>query len=229
MPQCLSTQVLILHFRSVDFIEIHAAHGYLFHEFLSPLSNVRDDQWGGQSLENRLRLTLRIAKLVREAWDKPLFVRLSATDWAEGPEKDEQGIWKQWGIEQTIILVGKLKEIGVDLIDVSSGGNWVQQNITVRPGYQVRAQAEGAMFCSLIHLNQVPFAEAVKNAHPDIAVGAVGMITESHQAEGIIKGKQADVVFLARQLLGDPHWALHAAKELGFKPKAANQYERAWL
>ncbi|KAF9535638.1 putative NADH:flavin oxidoreductase 2 [Crepidotus variabilis] len=194
-----------------DFIEIHGAHGYLLHNFLSPLSNIRDDKWGGQALENRLRLTLQLVKRVREAWSGPLFVRLSATDWAEGLEKDENGHWKQWGIEQTIILVGKLKELGVDLIDVSSGGNWVEQQIPLGPGYQV------------------PFAEAVKKAHPDIAIGAVGLIQEPVQANEIIKNKQADIVFLARQLLGNPHWALHAAKELGFKPKAANQYERAWL
>lgn len=121
----------------VDFIEIHGAHGYLLHEFLSPLSNVRQDKWGGPSLENRLRLILDLAKRVREAWDKPLFVRLSATDWAEGPEKDEEGNWKQWGIEQTTILARQLKELGIDLVDVSSGGNWVQQKIPVGPGYQV--------------------------------------------------------------------------------------------
>jgi 2,4-dienoyl-CoA reductase-like NADH-dependent reductase (Old Yellow Enzyme family) len=123
---------------AVDFIELHGAHGYLLHSFVSPLSNTRTDQWGGQSLDNRMRFFLRLTKRCREAWaDKPLFVRISATDWAEGPEKDEQGIWKQWGIEQSMILVGKLKEIGVDLIDCSSGGNWVNQKITVGPGYQV--------------------------------------------------------------------------------------------
>ena len=122
----------------VDFIELHGAHGYLIHEFLSPLSNIRTDEYGGQSLENRFRWVLRLVKRVREAWgeDKPLFMRLSATDWAEGPEKDEEGIWKSWGIKQSTILVGKLKELGVDLIDTSSGGNWAEQKITVGPAYQ---------------------------------------------------------------------------------------------
>lgn len=118
---------------------MHGAHGYLLHEFLSPLSNTRADEYGGQPLENRLRWFLRLVKRVRESWvDKPLFVRLSATDWAEGPEKDDTGIWKQWGIEQSTILTGKLKELGVDLIDTSSGGNWLQQKIKVGPSYQVK-------------------------------------------------------------------------------------------
>ena len=120
-----------------DFIEIHGAHGYLFHEFMSPLSNVRNDQYGG-SLENRIRWPLRVAQKVRAAWDKPFFYRISATDWAEGPEKDASGEWKQWGIEQSKILVGELQRLGVDLIDCSTGGNWVKQKIAVGPGYQVR-------------------------------------------------------------------------------------------
>jgi len=194
-----------------DFIELHGAHGYLLHEFLSPLSNTRTDEYGGQPLENRLRYFLQIVKRSREVWsDKPLFVRLSGTDWAEGPEKDENGTWKQWGIEQTSILVGKLKEMGVDLIDCSSGGNWVHQKITVGPGYQV------------------PFAETLKKDHPDMVVGVVGMITGATQAESYLENGQADLVFLARELLRHPHWALDAAKELGVKVKAANQYERAW-
>jgi 2,4-dienoyl-CoA reductase-like NADH-dependent reductase (Old Yellow Enzyme family) len=125
----------------VDFIELHGAHGYLLHSFLSPLSNTRNDKYGGQPLENRLRFFLRLAKVCREAWhEKPFFVRISATDWADGPEKDDKGSWKQWGIEQSKILVARLKEIGVDLIDCSSGGNWVQQKIIVKPGYQVNIQ-----------------------------------------------------------------------------------------
>lgn len=127
------------HAPSVDFIEIHAAHGYLFHSFLSPLSNTRPDKFGGQSLENRLRFPLRVIKRCREAWpSKPLFVRISASDWAEGPEKGEDGTWNQWGIEQSIVLVGELKKLGVDLIDCSSGGNWFKQDIKLGPGYQVR-------------------------------------------------------------------------------------------
>lgn len=126
----------------VDFIEIHGAHGYLLHSFLSPLSNIRHDSYGGQPLENRLRYFLRLVKRCRDAWpSKPLFVRISASDWADCPEKDESGIWKQWGIEQSTILVGKLKEIGVDLIDCSSGGNWFHQKIPIGPGYQVGVYA----------------------------------------------------------------------------------------
>ena len=122
----------------VDFIQVHGAHGYLLHSFLSPLSNTRLDDFGGQSFENRIRFPLRVVEAVREAWgDKPLFVRLSATDWTEGPEKDSQGRWLQWGIEQTILLTGELKKLGVDLIDVSSGGNWSAQKVLVGPGYQV--------------------------------------------------------------------------------------------
>ena len=125
-------------FLAVDFIELHGAHGYLLHEFVSPLSNVRTDQYGG-SLENRLRFPLQVVERVRGVWDKPLFVRISAADWAEGPEQDPStGEWKQWGIEQSKIYVGELKKLGVDLIDCSSGGNWVQQKFTLGPGYQVR-------------------------------------------------------------------------------------------
>ena len=118
-----------------DFIEVHGAHGYLQHEFLSPLSNVRTDQYGG-SLENRMRWPLRVAQKLRAAWDKPFFYRISATEWAEGPEKDASGEWKQWGIEQSKIFVGELKKLGVDLIDCSTGGNWIKQKIPVGPGYQ---------------------------------------------------------------------------------------------
>ena len=125
-----------------DFIEIHAAHGYLLHNFYSPVSNKRTDEYGG-SFENRIRLLLEIVEQARKEWsdDKPLFVRISATDWAEqelGPEKGEDGTWKSWGIEQSKMLVGELIKRGVDLVDVSSGGNWVQQKITIGPGYQVR-------------------------------------------------------------------------------------------
>lgn len=121
---------------TVDFIEIHGAHGYLAHEFMSPLSNVRTDKYGG-SLENRLRWPLRTVEKVRAAWDKPFFYRISATDWAEGPEKDASGEWKYWGIEQSKVLVGELQTLGVDLIDCSTGGNWFHQKISVGPGYQV--------------------------------------------------------------------------------------------
>ncbi|KAH9486525.1 Putative NADPH dehydrogenase C23G7.10c [Psilocybe cubensis] len=195
-----------------DFIEIHGAHGYLLHSFLSPLSNVRKDQYGGQSLENRMRFFIRLVARCREAWvGKPLFVRISAAEWADGPERTDEGVWRQWGIEQSTILVGKLKDIGVDLIDCSAGGNWVHQNIPIGPGYQV------------------PYAEALKKAHPDIVVGAVGLITEPLQAESYLKNGQADVVFLARELMRNPHWPLLAAQKLQINVKPANQYERAWF
>lgn len=125
----------------VDFIELHFAHGYLLHSFLSPLSNVRNDKWGGEPLENRFRWPLRVAKLCRDEWsDRPLFVRISASDWAEavGPEKSSNGEWKWWGIDQSKLFVGELKKIGIDLVDVSSGGLWEKQAIKVGPGYQVR-------------------------------------------------------------------------------------------
>ena len=120
----------------VDFIELHGAHGYLLHQFLSPLSNTRTDEFGG-SFENRVRWPLHLIKKCREAWDKPLFVRISATDWAEFPEKGEDGEWKQWGIEQSKIFVGEMDKLGVDLVDCSTAGNWSPQKIPVYPGYQV--------------------------------------------------------------------------------------------
>ncbi|KAH9858024.1 FMN-linked oxidoreductase [Lenzites betulinus] len=193
-----------------DFIELHFAHGYLQHEFLSPLSNDRTDQYGG-SLENRMRASLQIAQGIRAVWDKPLFVRVSATDWAEGPEKDPStGEWKQWGIEQSKIYVGELKKLGVDLIDCSSGGNWVKQKIPVEHGYQV------------------PFAAELKKAHPDYPIASVGMITDPEQAESYLRDGKADAVFLARELIRNPHWALYAAQKLGVAVKPANQYERGW-
>lgn len=120
-------------------MQIQVSYGYLLHQFLSPLSNVRTDIYGGQSLENRLRFVLEIVKRVREVWPshKPLIVRTPATDWAEGPEKDDEGIWLQWGIEQATILSQKLADLGVDMIDVSTGHNLVGQKIPYGPGYQV--------------------------------------------------------------------------------------------
>jgi 2,4-dienoyl-CoA reductase-like NADH-dependent reductase (Old Yellow Enzyme family) len=182
-----------------DVIEIHAAHGYLLHEFLSPLSNHRTDAYGG-SLENRMRLLLRIARILRDEWPArlPLFVRISATDWAEGG----------WDLPQSIELSRRLKEIGVDLIDCSSGGLVPGAKVPIRPGYQV------------------PFSEAI-HREVGIATGAVGMIIEAQQAEKIIAEGQADVVLLAREMLRDPYWPLHAAQQLGVDVVWPEQYERA--
>jgi len=193
-----------------DFIEIHAAHGYLITSFLSPLSNNRTDEYGGQSLENRMRWPLRLIKKVREAWpDKPLFVRISGTEWA-GDERDKQGNWISWGIEQSKILVAEMQKIGVDLIDVSSGGNYHKQEIPVGPGYQV------------------PLADDIKKAHPEIKVSTVGLIFDGKQGNRYLEEGKADVVFIARELLRDPHFVLRAAMELGTPVGSAGQYERAW-
>ena len=180
-------------------VEIHAAHGYLLHEFLSPLCNERDDAYGG-SLENRMRLTLRVTEAVRAVWpeDLPLFVRISATDWAEGG----------WDLEQSIVLAKKLGELGVDLVDCSSGGAVPAAKVEVGPGYQV------------------PFARAIRE-QAKIATGAVGLITTAHQAEDIIASGSADAVLLARQLLRDPYFPLHAARELGVEMAWPDQYARA--
>ncbi|VDB91869.1 unnamed protein product [Peniophora sp. CBMAI 1063] len=195
-----------------DFIEIHAAHGYLFHSFMSPLSNVRKDEYGG-SYENRTRFIKEVVQAVRGVIpkDMPLFCRLSASDWAPGiPEKDDGGVYRQWGSEQTTRLAKELTELGVDLIDVSSSGNWEKQAIPVGPGYQV------------------PFSEDIKKAHPEVVTGTVGMILQPKQANEIIEKNRADVVLLARELLRNPNFVLTAASELGVAVKPANQYERAW-
>ena len=182
-----------------EVVEIHMAHGYLLHEFLSPLSNLRQDEFGG-SLEARAKLPLQIAEAVRRVWPAhlPVFVRISATDWTENG----------WDLEQSIKFSGWLKALGIDLIDCSSGGNVPGVKIPVGPGYQV------------------PFATAIRNKI-GIATGAVGIITEPTQAEEIITKQEADVVFLARALLRDPYWPLHAAKELQAIISWPVQYERA--
>jgi 2,4-dienoyl-CoA reductase-like NADH-dependent reductase (Old Yellow Enzyme family) len=182
-----------------EVIEIHMAHGYLLHEFLSPLSNHRSDAYGG-SLGNRMRLPLRIAGTVREIWPKrfPLFVRISATDWAEGG----------WDLAQSIELAKALKAIGVDLIDCSSGALVPHVKIPVAPGYQV------------------PFAAAIRQ-QAEIATGAVGLITDPRQADQVITEDKADAVLLARALLADPYWPLHAAKALGDDIAWPVQYGRA--
>lgn len=183
----------------IDLIEIHAAHGYLLHEFLSPLSNLRDDEYGG-SLENRQRLTLDIFREVRRVFPahKPVGVRISATDWVAGG----------WDLEQSVALSKTLAEAGCAYIHVSSGGLSPQQKISVGPGYQV------------------PFAAEIKKA-VTIPVIAVGLITEPEQAEAILTEQQADLVALARGMLYNPRWPWHAAANLGATVHAPEQYWRS--
>jgi 2,4-dienoyl-CoA reductase-like NADH-dependent reductase (Old Yellow Enzyme family) len=190
--------------RAIDagfqWIEIHAAHGYLLHSFYSPLANQRDDAYGG-SFDNRIRLLMDVAEASRNALPDalPLTVRVSSTDWvADG-----------WTIEDTIELAQRLKDAGVDLIDCSSGGNVFNAQVPAKPGYQA------------------PFAEAVRR-EANIATAAVGLITEPAQAEAIVASGQADVVLLARELLRDPHWPHRAARELGVKVEPPAQYARAF-
>jgi len=182
-----------------DVIEIHAAHGYLLQEFLSPLSNQRSDEYGG-SLENRARFLLEVADSVREVWarERPLFVRISATDWTEGG----------FDLEQSIQLAALLREHSVDLIDVSSGGNVAGAAIPAGPGYQTK------------------FAEAIRT-QAGIRTGAVGMITDPAQADHVIRTGQADLVFIAREFLRDPYWPVHAAAALGEDASWPVQYLRA--
>jgi 2,4-dienoyl-CoA reductase-like NADH-dependent reductase (Old Yellow Enzyme family) len=171
-------------------LEIHAAHGYLLHEFLSPLSNRRDDQYGG-SLENRMRLPLRVAERLRRLMPRelPLFVRISATDWAEGG----------WDLDQSVVLAGQLRELGVDLIDVSSGALVPRARIPVGKGYQI------------------PLARRIR-AEAGIRTGAVGLITEPKHASELITGGDADLVFLGRELLREPYWTLKAQHDLDGEP-----------
>ena len=182
-------------------IEIHSAHGYLLHSFLSPLSNHRTDSYGG-SFENRIRMLCEVVKAVRGVWPEkyPLFVRISATDWTEGG----------WTIEDSVALAKVLKPLGVDLIDCSSGGNIATARIPLGPGYQV------------------PFAERIRR-EAGILTAAVGLITQPAQADEIIRGNQADFVVLARQFLRDPYWPLIAARALGHDIAWPVQYERAKL
>src|SRR5271170_1304691 len=181
-------------------VEVHAAHGYLLHEFLSPLSNQRTDEYGG-SFENRVRFPLRVAKEVREVWpeNQPVFIRISASDWVENG----------WDVEQSVEFARRLKCVGVDLVDVSSGGAVPGAKIPFGPGYQVG------------------FAAAIRKG-AGIPTGAVGRISDPAQAETILSTGQADVVLLARELLRDPYWPRRAAQELGAKIKPPVQYERAW-
>jgi 2,4-dienoyl-CoA reductase-like NADH-dependent reductase (Old Yellow Enzyme family) len=181
-------------------VEIHAAHGYLLHQFLSPFSNQRKDAYGG-SFENRIRLLIRVTQAVRGIWPEnlPLFVRISATDWKDGG----------WDVPETVELCRRFKGLGVDMVDVSSGGVVPGVKIPVGPGYQVE------------------FAEAIRR-DVEIATGAVGMIIDPAQADTILMSEQADMVFLAREMLRDPYWPRRAAKALNVKIKAPSQYERAW-
>jgi len=180
-------------------VELHMAHGYLLHEFLSPLSNQREDDYGG-SLANRARLPLRVAQAVREVWPEslPVFVRISATDWAEGG----------WDLDQSIQFSRWLKERGIDLIDCSSGGTLPHARIPVEPGYQV------------------PFARAIRQ-EAGIPTGAVGLLTDPAQADAILERGDADAVLLGRALLRDPYWPLHAAAALDVDRDWPVQYERA--
>ena len=183
-----------------EWLELHAAHGYLFNEFLSPLSNHRTDSYGG-SFENRSRLLLDTTRAVRQVWPEhlPLAVRISAIDWMPGG----------WQIEDSIALAKLLKAEGVDLVDCSSGGLVPDAKIKVEPGYQV------------------PFAEKIRHG-ANISTAAVGFITEAKQADNIVRSGQANVVLLARQMLVDPYWPAHAAKALDHKLPPPPQYARAW-
>ncbi|MDE2241602.1 MAG: NADH:flavin oxidoreductase/NADH oxidase, partial [Bradyrhizobium sp.] len=183
----------------IDALELHCAHGYLLHQFLSPLSNKRTDQYGG-SLENRMRYPLEVFDAVRAAFPaaKPVGLRVSSTDWVEGG----------WDIAQTIELAKELKKRGVDWIDASSGGVSPLQKIALGPGYQV------------------PFAQAIKQA-TGLTTIAVGLITEARQAEEIVASGKADMVALARGMLYDPRWGWHAAAELGGQVSVPPQYWRS--
>jgi 2,4-dienoyl-CoA reductase-like NADH-dependent reductase (Old Yellow Enzyme family) len=180
-------------------VEIHAAHGYLIHEFLSPLSNQRDDEYGG-SFENRTRLLRETVAAVRAVWPErfPLFVRISATDWVNGG----------WDVQQSVELARGLREMGVDLIDCSSAGTVLGVTIPIGPGYQTS------------------FAERIRR-EANVMTGAVGMITAPAQAEHIVGTGQADAVLIARELLRDPYWPLRAARELGQAISWPVQYLRA--
>jgi 2,4-dienoyl-CoA reductase-like NADH-dependent reductase (Old Yellow Enzyme family) len=180
-------------------IEIHAAHGYLISEFLSPLANYRTDEYGG-SFENRIRLLLEVVSAIRKSWPEraPLFVRISATDWVEGG----------WTLDESVELAKHLKNSGVDLVDCSSGGNVPPAKIPVGPGYQT------------------PFAERIRR-EAKILTGAVGMITAPSQADHIIRTGQADVAIIAREFLRDPYWPLGAGRDLGYPIPWPVQYVRA--
>jgi 2,4-dienoyl-CoA reductase-like NADH-dependent reductase (Old Yellow Enzyme family) len=183
-----------------EWLELHAAHGYLIHSFYSPLSNQRDDEYGG-SFDNRIRFLLETVRAVRPVWPEslPLTVRISATDWVEGG----------WTLEESVELARRLKAEGVDLIDCSSGGGAAQARVPVGPGYQV------------------PLSEAIRRG-ADIATAAVGLITAPAQADEIIRNGRADLVLLGREMLRDPYWALHAAQVLKQPAPVPPQYLRSF-
>jgi 2,4-dienoyl-CoA reductase-like NADH-dependent reductase (Old Yellow Enzyme family) len=182
-----------------DYVEIHAAHGYLIHQFLSPLANQRTDKYGG-SFENRTRLAVEVVDAVRAEWPEhlPLFVRISATDWDDGG----------WNIDESVELARVFREHGVDLVDCSSGGMIPNAKIPVGPGYQV------------------PFSTRIRS-EVNIPTAAVGMITDAAQANDIVANGEADLVFLAREMLRDPYWPIHAAAALGDEASWPPQYLRA--
>ncbi|MBB5938467.1 2,4-dienoyl-CoA reductase-like NADH-dependent reductase (Old Yellow Enzyme family) [Streptomyces zagrosensis] len=189
-----------------DVVEIHGAHGYLIGEFLSPHTNHRTDAYGG-SYENRTRFALQVVDAVRAVWPEelPVFFRISATDWlTENPEDEREG----WTADDTVRFAADLQAHGIDLLDVSTGGNAPKARIVAGPGYQV------------------PFAERVR-AETGLAVGAVGEITEARQAEKIVENQQADAVLIGRELLRNPSFARHAARELGGEVAGPIQYHRA--
>ncbi len=180
-------------------IELHFAHGYLAHQFYSPLSNTRTDRYGG-SLENRIRLALEVAEAARGVWPErlPLFARISSTDWVEGG----------WDVEQSVALARRLHDAGVDVIDCSSGGNVADAQIPMEPLYQV------------------PFAERIRNA-AGVATAAVGLITTAEQCEQILEDGRADLIVMAREFLRDPYFPMHAAAALDIEIPWPKQYERA--
>ncbi|MFB6156018.1 MAG: NADH:flavin oxidoreductase/NADH oxidase [Haloferacaceae archaeon] len=186
-----------------EIAEVHAAHGYLLHEFLSPVANQRDDEYGG-SFENRTRLLREVTAAVRDVWpdEKPVFVRISGTDWLDDRES--------WDVAQSVRLAPLLAEAGADLVDVSSGGIHPAQEIThTGPNYQL------------------PLAEAIHESTDDIAVGTVGGITEPKQADAVVRNERADLVIIGREFLRNPYWTLEAAHELGVDVEWPPQYRRA--
>ena len=182
-------------------VEIHSAHGYLLHQFLSPLSNQRTDEYGGD-FDGRTRLALDVVRAVRDSFPRelPVLVRISASEYVEGG----------WGLDDSVELACRMKAAGVDLVDCSSGGNSPQQQLKVYPGYQV------------------PFARAIRE-RAGVATGAVGLITAPEQAESIVASGEADVVLMGRELLRDPYWPLHAARTLRAEIEWPKQYQRARL